>query len=104
MAESGRLCRLHVRVRAVCFSLCSDRVADRRSFFTTLKIMDSHKSEAIANREKAEKILHQIQSLKNQLPDAYQSFVDVQHLSPKRKADSDKTAVLIAGSPSPSEF
>ncbi|KAG8924955.1 hypothetical protein FRC00_004500, partial [Tulasnella sp. 408] len=65
--------------------------------------MDSHKSEVIENREKAERILHQIQSLKNQLPAAYQSLVDVQRLSPKRKADSDgdKTAVLIAGSPSP---
>ncbi|KAG8898515.1 hypothetical protein FRC01_010880 [Tulasnella sp. 417] len=62
--------------------------------------MDSHKSEAIESREKAERLLLQIQSLQNQLPDAYRSFVDVQKLSPKRKADSDgdKTAVLIAGS------
>ncbi|KIO29732.1 hypothetical protein M407DRAFT_226604 [Tulasnella calospora MUT 4182] len=65
--------------------------------------METHKSEAIANKEKAERILLQIQSLKNQLPNAYQSLVAVQPLSPKRKADSDndKTAVLIAGSPSP---
>ncbi|KAG8948967.1 hypothetical protein FRC04_009168 [Tulasnella sp. 424] len=65
--------------------------------------MDSHKTEAISNRAKAERILHQVQLLKNQLPDEYRSLVDVLPLSPKRKAlsDSDKASVLIAGSPSP---
>ncbi|KAG8980312.1 hypothetical protein FRB90_007678, partial [Tulasnella sp. 427] len=65
--------------------------------------MDSHRSAAIADRAKAERILAQIEQLKSQLPDEYRSLVEVQHLASKRKADSDteKASVLIAGSPSP---